>query len=79
MNIDDVLNNIEEGRYPRNPRVDIPEPFQNDAGSIWNLAHGTFGSASPDFALGSSSSADTGRSPAGRRRSGSPYARGVAQ
>ena len=46
MNIDDVLNNIEEGRYPRNPRVDIPEPFQNDAGSIWNLAHGTFGSAS---------------------------------
>lgn len=46
MNIDGVLNNIEEGKYPRNPLVEISPPFENDAGSIWNLAHGTFGSAS---------------------------------
>lgn len=46
MNIDEILNNIEEGKFPRNPRIEIPPPFENDAGSIWNLAHGTFGSAS---------------------------------
>ncbi len=45
MNIDDILDGIEAGRYPEDPRVEIPEPFENDAGSIWNIAHGLFGSA----------------------------------
>lgn len=45
MNIDEVLDNIEKGIYSNDPRVSIPEPFENDAGSIWNIARGTFGSA----------------------------------
>lgn len=46
MNIDDVLDGIEAGNYPNEPRVEISPPFENDAGSIWNLARGAFGSAS---------------------------------
>lgn len=45
MNIDDVLDDIEAGKYPEDPIVEIPPPFENDAGSIWNIAHGAFGSA----------------------------------
>jgi len=45
INIDDILDGIDEGKYPEDPIVQIPPPFENDAGSIWNIAHGAFGSA----------------------------------
>jgi len=44
--IDEILDGIEKGEYPDEPMVDIPPPFENDAGAIWNIARGAFGSAS---------------------------------
>jgi uncharacterized RmlC-like cupin family protein len=46
MNIDEILDGIERGNYPEDPRIEIPPSFENDAGSIANLARGSFGSAS---------------------------------
>lgn len=46
MKIEEVLDSIEHGKYPTDPKIEIPAPFDNDAGSIFNIARGSFGSAS---------------------------------
>jgi hypothetical protein len=46
VNTDEIMREIESGRYPKHPLVPLTKPFKNDAGSIQNLAWATFGSAS---------------------------------
>lgn len=43
---DSLMIDVEEGRYPEEALVKTPSRFENNAGSILNLPHTTFGSAS---------------------------------
>ena len=38
----EIMTQIENGIYPKNPRLPIDEPFKNENGEIYNLAHGKF-------------------------------------
>ena len=44
--IDEIMKGIEKGLYPEDPVVPIAAPFTNALGSIFNLAWGSFASAS---------------------------------